>query len=441
MKKGKNKLIISVVLISLILIAFMFYFGFSKQNFFNVNVQNSVTKLSENPNFITYKIDSSEMRDYAQYPNYWNAPSRSGNLAGDNFGLTFASDSASRLNNIPKIEGGWSTYRYDEYYLDVEPIKFEFKNFQIKNTMKAVKGADTGTPIIYNDVRGVNVEGYCIPETIDSIWIDKKFNPITQRTEWLKGQGFQCYIKSGKLQAYDSSGNEVNDDIRFYGGLGASVEVDVLKTGVECISGQLANCNEGQICENNKCVESQAPTPPTPQPSGFTSILQKLVSWLNNLWDNIFKQSIVGDVEVQPGSTHTYQIDLSATSPDSDYSDGSYSTQFSNWALIDSSGNILKQGNWEQVNGQYSKSVILTVPTDANKQYALIGVITEIQGNYDYQTGQWVFGEEQILNKEAIDIKTLHKVSEPTNPTPSGFSKFISSIVDWFKNIFGGIFG
>ncbi|MBU0894869.1 MAG: hypothetical protein KKB88_05490 [Nanoarchaeota archaeon] len=216
------------------------------------------------------------------------------------------------------------------------------------------------------------------------------------------------------------------------------IRVNIFKEGIECLDNSW--CSDGKECKSNKCVEFQAPTPTPPTPTGFTSILQNIISWLNNLWDTLLKQSIVGDTQVQPGSTHTYQISLTTTAPDSDFYDGSYSIQYGNYALIDSEGNILKEGNWEQVNGQYTKSVTLTVPTEQNKQYALIGVITQTEGNYNYQTGQWTFSEEQILNKEAIDIKTLYEVREPTNPIPSGFNKFLSSIIDFFKNLFGGLF-
>jgi hypothetical protein len=198
-------------------------------------------------------------------------------------------------------------------------------------------------------------------------------------------------------------------------------------------------CGTGETVLELTFEKKEVSEPENPKPSGWTSLLGKLIDFLDNLWDKLLKQSIVGETEVESGSTHTYLIELSTEKPDSDYSDGFYSIQYSNWALLDKEGNIINQGVWEETNGDYSKSLSLKTPTEKG-QYALIGVITQVDGNYNYETGKWEFSEEYILNKEAIDIYTLYSVTEPENPNPSGFGKFISSILDFFKNIFGGLF-
>lgn len=213
--------------------------------------------------------------------------------------------------------------------------------------------------------------------------------------------------------------------------------------------------------ENNQCTEIQLypsektsndyytatdcynqiniPQPDTPAAPGWSDFLSAIWDWVKNIFGfGGVTQTIYGETSPLPGSTHTYNISISTTQPDSTYNDGSYSVQYANWALVESgTQSIIKQGTWEQVYGEYDKSVTITLPNTENKEYALLGIITETQGTYDYNTGTWTFSEEQIKNKEAINVKTLYSITEPTNPEPSGFSKLISDIINWIKNFLG----
>jgi hypothetical protein len=193
-----------------------------------------------------------------------------------------------------------------------------------------------------------------------------------------------------------------------------------------------------QECEQNIVVLT---APPIPEPHGFNKFISIIVEWFKDLFSRIFGlQSIVGSQTVEPNTQHTYQIDLSAPIPDSDYTDGTYQIQYANWALVDSNGNIIQEGTWEKIDGVYTKSVTITTPANIG-DYILLGMITQFDMNFDSNTGQWITSEETIINKEAIDLKTEHSITAPEVPIPGGFTKFIASIVEWFKNLWSSIFG
>ncbi len=180
--------------------------------------------------------------------------------------------------------------------------------------------------------------------------------------------------------------------------------------------------------------------PTIPSPQAISNWIDSIIDWIRNLFANIFTFSITGPQTVEPNTQATYTIDLNAQIPDSDWSDGTYSVQYGNWALIGENSNIKQQGTWEKINGQYSKSVTLTTPSNIG-DYILVGIITQIDMNYNFDTGQWTTGEEQIINKEAIDLKTKYTVEAPEVPLPGGFQKFINDIINFLKNLFQSIFG
>ncbi len=202
------------------------------------------------------------------------------------------------------------------------------------------------------------------------------------------------------------------------------------------------------LCVSNewKCIKSPElyciTEPDEPTPGGFTKFITKIIDWFKNIFASIFmvEQSVIGPKTVEPNTVHTYQFDITVTMPDSNYSDGVYQIQYANWALLDSDGNIIQEGTWEKVNGVYSKSVTITTPSNIG-EFALLGIITHFNMTWDTTIGQWETGEEYIVNKEAIDLKTEHSITEPEEPIPGGFTKFITDIINWVKNLWGSLFG
>ncbi|GAG30617.1 unnamed protein product, partial [marine sediment metagenome] len=134
-------------------------------------------------------------------------------------------------------------------------------------------------------------------------------------------------------------------------------------------------CSIG-VCYYDNIINSKAcgykdpvPQPPDPKPF-WTNILDTLLSWLTKIFDFFF--AVTGATEVDPGSTQTYQIDISTNKPDSDFSDGSYQRQVASWSLVDKNENIKQEGFWEEVNGDYSKSITITVPATPG-DFAIVG--------------------------------------------------------------------
>jgi hypothetical protein len=207
---------------------------------------------------------------------------------------------------------------------------------------------------------------------------------------------------------------------------------------VETQAGQKSAGSKGtmEITSTSSQIQVEIPTPPKPEPNGFQKFILSLINWFKGLF-GFGTASIIGQASIQPNTQQTYTFNVSALTPDSDYSDGTYQVQYANWALTDKDGNIKQQGDWEQVNGNYLKSVTITTPSNIGN-YVLLGVITQYDLTFNYDTGAWTNGEEKIVNKEAIDLTSKRSVTTPVNPTAGGFSKFLSSLFSWIKGIFGG---
>ena len=268
---------------------------------------------------------------------------------------------------------------------------------------------------------------------------------LKYKTGWGKGTSFKAYcwdnswrkIVSEACREPESSSADTECDVIIPAACLGVNNILKLKFQLDRPAGTVIEFYEEAIWWEMEVTVEPIP----PQPGGFLSLINRIIDWFKNLFSTIFvQQSVIGPQVVEPNTQHTYEIDLSATIPDSDWSDGTYEVQYANWALIDSSGNIKQQGNWEQVNGKYVKSVTITTPSDIG-DYALLGMITQFNMTYDSSTGQWVTSEEQIINKEAIDLKTEYTIEEPEVPIPGGFQKFIQIIIDFFKNLWSSIFG
>ncbi len=204
------------------------------------------------------------------------------------------------------------------------------------------------------------------------------------------------------------------------------------------VNGFGAEISKGEFCKLNPGVELCAPLPVPPKPKPFFEIIiDKIKSWIKSLFDWFIKYQIVGEKEPLVGSLQTYTISVSATKPDSDFSDGSYQLQQANWALIDKAGAIKQQGEWEEVDGTYTKTVTITIPTEPAR-YVLIATIYQYDMVYDTTTKAWKITKEEVVAKEAYDIRSVPP-APPIKPPPS-FGEIIKKIVDWLKSLFGWLF-
>lgn len=187
----------------------------------------------------------------------------------------------------------------------------------------------------------------------------------------------------------------------------------------------------GSIIGNGTVVNS----PLSPSPSGWDAFKNLILNLIQSLAQLLTGQTIVGATSVAPGSTQTYNIDLSVPVPDSDFSDGYYEIQYANWILSDEDGNSLQEGAWVEVKGSYIKDATITVPNVQNKNYVIASIITQINGTYDYGSETWSFSEEVPIIQEGIDVKTKNSINPPISPGPGGFSKFIQAIKNLFCKI------
>ena len=176
--------------------------------------------------------------------------------------------------------------------------------------------------------------------------------------------------------------------------------------------------------------------PETPKPT-FSLILSKIADWFKEFFASLKLLSVTGETNVLPGSNQVYTILLSANTPNSDYSKGNYQVQYANWALIDSSNNIKQQGTWEQINGIYSKSINITIPSEANK-YVILAIINQYDMTYDYQTKSWKTVKDEVVSKEAYNLEAKIPAPKFTAPATNKFLDIINSIINWFKSLFGG---
>lgn len=189
----------------------------------------------------------------------------------------------------------------------------------------------------------------------------------------------------------------------------------------------------GEQCTNQelKCGGS---CPSCPAWQTFLQKFQEFLDWMKDLFKNAQFWAISGSTSVQPGSTETYSISLTAPVPDSDYTDGSYQIQYASWALIDKDENIKQQGEWEKVQGSYQKQVTINVPSELNK-FGIAGVIVQYDMQYNFSTKQWSITKEDIVAKEMLNVAT--KLPVPFNPPVPGWSK----IADWFKSFLDWLAG
>jgi len=174
--------------------------------------------------------------------------------------------------------------------------------------------------------------------------------------------------------------------------------------------------------------------PSKPEPTGIMAFLSDLVAWLKQIFSGIFSFTITGPQVVQPGTTHDYQIDLTAATPDHDYTDGTYQTQYAYWALISKDGTILQgQTAGVEVNGVYNTIATVDVPAKID-DYIIVATITQIDSNYEPSTSAWVHGEETIITREAIDLKTEAPFID--KPMASGVAVLLEMIWEWLTGLF-----
>ena len=94
---------------------------------------------------------------------------------------------------------------------------------------------------------------------------------------------FDCSINI-KGQAVDENGNPV--EAIYYGLNDGSLNVEILKEGVQCTNTQKTLCSENQNCIDNKCQDIT----PSYQPLIPRSWLNKFIDFFKDIWSSIFER-------------------------------------------------------------------------------------------------------------------------------------------------------
>ena len=252
------------------------------------------------------------------------------------------------------------------------------------------------------------------------------------------------------------------------------IDVRIPKNGIQCLDDSY--CSTGLACSvNNQCVEKQIPfyrlsnnqcspvsilssektdndyltlsecqskiipVPEKPQSKGVIGFFQQINEWISNFIKSLFSLSIAGEKTIQPGSTHSYLINLSVNPADSYLNDGTLSYHFGMWGLYSKDGTLINSGSPEDVNNSYIKNVTLTTPQSIG-DYALFGMVTQIDKTWNPQSGNWSTSSEYIIRNESIALKNEYSITSPEKPVSKGIS-FFSDFFNWLKNIWNSLFG
>lgn len=193
-----------------------------------------------------------------------------------------------------------------------------------------------------------------------------------------------------------------------------------------------------------KSLNLAAPTN-IPNTVGLSKILQIISAWFNKIWTAL-PLTITGQseytlpdssVSLSTGALVTYNIVLDAPTPlDETYSDGTYQVRYCTAGMVRKDGFIHSYTQPERCINQWRKDFQTSVPSIVG-DYAVVAIMTQFDGVYE--SGLWRWSDERIVAQEALNVKTKAPIpGSQSLPQPGFLQKFISSIINFLKNIFGG---
>jgi len=130
-------------------------------------------------------------------------------------------------------------------------------------------------------------------------------------------------------------------------------------------------------------------------------------------------------------------LDLTTIIPDSDYSDGTLETQFAGWVFADEDGKVINSKEFSRIyQGSFSDTIVVK-PMVAG-EYALVGLIIQIDQTYDSVTSQWITSPEEVVVKEAQKLNVILPAPPIGQPSIGNWIANIwGSVMDWFSGLFG----
>lgn len=144
--------------------------------------------------------------------------------------------------------------------------------------------------------------------------------------------------------------------------------------------------------------------------------------------------SITGVDVVAVGDPTNHDFKLTAPYyPDKDISDLKYSWFFGVWAIMDDSGNIVRQIDKEKDLGTlnvYSDKIQHTFAEPG--VYYYVPAILEVK--QEFTDGQWVVVSEEVIEKEVAKVNVAGYPERPTLLQSIG--AFFSRVWDWVLSLF-----
>jgi hypothetical protein len=179
---------------------------------------------------------------------------------------------------------------------------------------------------------------------------------------------------------------------------------------------------------------------PQVQSKGITSFISDLLGFIKTVLEKL-PFTITGPSTVEPGEFVNYNIDITVPAPDHDYTDGTYQTRFGHWALVDSAGKILRESSGDELVGNHFVATAnLRIPETGEGEFVFLGVVTEVNSEFDFDTGRWVNGPEVVIAKEGVNIRTKARVLNIVGK-PNVVSGGISGVFSFIRDFLGSIFG
>jgi hypothetical protein len=179
---------------------------------------------------------------------------------------------------------------------------------------------------------------------------------------------------------------------------------------------------------------------PQVQSKGITAFITDLLGFIKTVLEKL-PFTITGPSTVEPGEFVNYNIDITVPAPDHDYTDGTYQTRFGHWALVDSTGKILRESSGDELVGNHFVATAnLRIPETGEGEFVFLGVVTEVNSEFDFDTGRWVNGPEVVIAKEGVNIRTKARVLDVVGK-PNVVSGGISGVFSFIRDFLGSIFG
>jgi len=123
--------------------------------------------------------------------------------------------------------------------------------------------------------------------------------------------------------------------------------------------------------------------------------------------------SIFGPLSINPKDTVSYHADFQVPI-DNNFQDKTFTYQYANWILTDNIGNVLTEGNWEEIpSGVYSKDFTININEEGT--YVLASVIQ--QSILNYNDGWSVINETFYFDSGAKKLTVSSLTPPQTNET------------------------